>query len=136
VAVGEEWDTSKYASKEHLLWDIREALHQSHGLSADVADFLVPYMFFLMQGTCDTERVKSLPHPVGFRVSGRNGGTWKVTVSDGAFHFEPVPVDDLPTVFEFDAASFVLTSFARIRGGTAYGDTELANHFRGMFFAI
>jgi len=117
-------------------WDIREALHQSHGLSADVADFLVPYMFILMQGMCDTERVKSLPHPVGFRVSGRNGGTWKVTVNDGAFQFEPGPVDDLPTVFEFDAASFVLTSFARIRGGKAYGDTELADRFRGMFFAI
>jgi hypothetical protein len=39
-------------------------------------------------------------------------------------------------VFEFDPASFVLTSFGRIRGGTAYGDGELANRFRGMFFAI
>jgi hypothetical protein len=59
-----------------------------------------------------------------------------VTVTDGAFQYERGPVDDLPTVFEFDPASFVLTSFGRIRGGTAYGDGELADRFRGMFFAI
>jgi hypothetical protein len=117
-------------------WDITEALGQSRGLSADVADFLVPFMFILMQGTHDAERVPSLPQPVGFRVSGRNGGTWKVTVSDAAFTYESGPVDDLPTVLEFDPASFVLTSFGRIRGGTAYGDSELADRFRGMFFAI
>ena len=117
-------------------WDIREALHQPHGLSPDVADFLAPFMFILMQGTHDAARVPSLPRPVGFRVSGRNGGTWRVTVADGGFQYEPGAVDDLPTVFEFDPASFVLTSFGRIRGGTAYGDTDLADRFRGMFFAI
>ena len=117
-------------------WDIREALRLPHGLSPDVADFLVPFMFILMQGTHDTERVPGLPHPVGFRVSGRNGGTWKVTVGDGGFQYEPGPVDGLPTVFEFDPASFVLTTFGRIRAGTAYGDGELADRFRGMFFAI
>ena len=117
-------------------WDIREALRLSHGLSPDVADFLVPFMFILMQGTHDTERVPSLPRPVGFRVSGRNGGTWKVTVGEAGFQYERGPVDGLPTVFEFDPASFVLTSFGRIRGGTAYGDGELADRFRGMFFAI
>ena len=59
-----------------------------------------------------------------------------IAAGDGAFQFEPGSVDDLPTVFEFDPASFVLTSLARIRGGTAYGDTALADRFRGMFFAI
>src|SRR5207248_2122372 len=39
----------------------------------------------LMQGTHDMERVPGLPHPVGFRASGRNGGTWTVTVGEGAF---------------------------------------------------
>jgi hypothetical protein len=117
-------------------WDIREALHRSHGLSPDVADFLVPFMFILMQGTHDADVESSLPQPVGFRVSGRNGGTWKVTVAGGAFAYESGPVDDLATVFEFDPASFVLTTFARIRGGTAYGSTDLANRFRGMFFAL
>jgi uncharacterized protein (TIGR03083 family) len=117
-------------------WDIREALHESSGLSPDVADFLVPFMFILMQGTYDSERVPSLPHPIGFRVSGRNGGTWKVTVSDQAFQYEPAPVDDLRTVFEFDPASFVLTTYDRIRGGTQYGDSALANRFRRMFFPI
>jgi len=117
-------------------WDIREALHQSHGLSADVADFLVPFMFILMQGTYDAELTPDLPAPVGFRISGRNGGTWKVAVGGGVFQFEPGPVDDLPTVLEFDPASFVLTTFNRIRGGTSYGDVELADRFRGMFFAV
>lgn len=120
VAVGEQWDTSKYASKEHLLEVVRDSAVE----------------FFDLVEAPDHWEVQITPDPVGFRVSGRNGGTWKVTVGDGAFQFEPAPVDDLPTVFEFDAASFVLTSFARNRGGTAYGDTELANHFRGTFFAI
>src|SRR5207253_1688902 len=112
--------------------DIREALHIPHGLSPDVADFLVPFMFSIMQGTCDTEEVSSLPQPVGILVSGRNGGAWKVTVGDGALQYEPASVDDLPTVFEYDPASFVLTTFGRIRAGTAYGDRELADRFRGM----
>jgi len=45
-------------------------------------------------------------------------------------------VNDLPLVFEYDPASFVLTIFGRIRAGTAYGNTEVANRFRGMFFAF
>lgn len=117
-------------------WDIREALRRTNGLSADVADFLVPFMFILMLGTHDAEHTPDLPHPVGFRVSGRNGGTWKVTVSAGTFQFEPASVDGVPTVFEFDPASFVLTSFGRTRAGTAYGDEALADRYRGMFFAI
>jgi uncharacterized protein (TIGR03083 family) len=117
-------------------WDIREALGRSSGLSPDVADFLVPFMFILMQGTHDADEVSHLPAPVGFRVSGRNSGTWRVTVGDGSYAYEPGPVDDLPTVFEFDPASFVLTTYGRTRGGTNYGDRELADRFRGMFFAI
>jgi uncharacterized protein (TIGR03083 family) len=115
-------------------WDMREHLGIPSGLSSDVADFLVPYAFSIMQGTLATEVGSDLPHPVGFRISGRNASTWKVTVADGTLQYEPAPVDDLPTIFEFDPASFVLTSFNRIRGGTAYGDIAVANQFRGMFF--
>lgn len=115
-------------------WDVREALRLPHGLSPDVADFLVPFMLSLMQGVHDAEKVPSLPAPVGIRVSGRNGGSWKATVRDGALKFEPGPVDDLPVVFELDPASFVLNTFGRTRAGTGYGDVELANRFRGMFF--
>lgn len=117
-------------------WDIEEALHRSHGLSADVADFLVPFMFILMQGTDDDKRSPDLPQPVGLRVSGCNAGTWKVTVSNGSFQFEPSAVESLPTVFEFDPASFVLTTYDRIRAGTAYGDVEPAGRLPGIFFAI
>jgi uncharacterized protein (TIGR03083 family) len=117
-------------------WDIRTALGRFTGLNADVADFLVPFMFILMQGTHDAEHFPDLPAPIGFRISGRNAGTWKVTITNGAFTFEPAPVDDLPAVFEFDPASFVLTTYARIHGGTNYGDRALGDSFRGMFFAI
>jgi uncharacterized protein (TIGR03083 family) len=117
-------------------WDIKEALHQPYSLSADVADYLVPFMFANMQGTVDTDRVTSLPHPVGIRVSGRNASTWKVTVGDGTLQFEPASVEGLRTVFEFDPASFVLNTFGRAQVGTAYGDRELADQFRGMFFSF
>lgn len=117
-------------------WDIRQALGLPYGLSPDVADFLVPFMFSIMQGTCDTDKVQSLPQPVGFRISGRNRSTWKVTVGDGVLQYEPTAVDDLPTIFEYDPASFVLTTFGRVSAGTDYGDRQLANTFRGIFFAF
>jgi hypothetical protein len=44
------------------------------------------------------------------------------------------PVADLPVVFDLDPGSFVLNPFGRIRAGTGYGEVELANRFRGMFF--
>jgi uncharacterized protein (TIGR03083 family) len=116
-------------------WDIHEARGEPWGLSPDVADFLVPFSFIIMQGTLDTNRVTSLPHPVGFRISGRNGGTSKVTIDGGAVAVEAGSVDDLETVFEFDPASFVLTTFGRIRGGTEYGNREVAAQFRDAFFA-
>jgi hypothetical protein len=93
-------------------------------------------MFILMQGTHDAENFPDLPAPVGFRVSGRNAGAWKVTISGGTFAFEPASVDELPVVFEFDPATFTLTTYARMNGGTSYGDREQADNFRCMFFAI
>lgn len=117
-------------------WDIREKLGVPHGLGPDAADFLVPWMFVLWQGTTDLDRVGPEPIRVGFRVSGRNGGTWRVQVDREGYKFEPGPVDDLPTVFEFDPASLVLTAFGRIRAGTAYGDQAIAQRYRELFFSI
>ena len=37
---------------------------------------------------------------------------------------------------QFNAASLVLTAFGRIRGGTAYGQSALADAYRSIFFAI
>ncbi len=117
-------------------WDIREKLGAPHGLSPDAADFLVPWMFILWQGTADLDRVGPEPIRVGFRVSGRNGGTWRVQVDRDGYKYEPGPIDDLPTVFEFDPASLVLTAFGRIRAGTAYGDQDMAQRYRELFFSI
>ncbi|HEV8639002.1 MAG TPA: maleylpyruvate isomerase family mycothiol-dependent enzyme [Chloroflexota bacterium] len=116
-------------------WDIREGQKTAHGLSGDSADFLVPFMFILWQATTDLGRVESL-RPIGIRVSGRNGGTWRVSVAQSGYGYEPGPVDDLAAVLEFDPASLVLTAFGRIRSGTAYGDQALADAYRGIFFAI
>jgi hypothetical protein len=37
-------------------------------------------------------------------------------------------------VFDFDPCSFVLNTFGRTRAGTGYGDIQLADRFRDMFF--
>jgi hypothetical protein len=119
-------------------WDIREGLGMSTGLSGDVGDFLAPIMFILWQATTVPERAGGEPIRAGVRVSGRNGGLWRVTVSDGGFAYERSDEDgaDLPVVFEFDPGSLVLTAYGRLHGGTAYGDTALADRFRGLFHSI
>ena len=108
------------------------------GLSGDVADFLVPIMFILWQATTDQERLPSEPLEAGIRVSGRNGGAWHVTVSSDGYAYEKVAALDagLPVVFDFDPASLVLTAYGRMNGGTAYGDTEAADRYRSLFYAI
>ncbi|HZS93968.1 MAG TPA: maleylpyruvate isomerase N-terminal domain-containing protein [Chloroflexota bacterium] len=117
-------------------WDMHEARGEKRGLAPDVADFLVPFCFVILQGTLDTDKVTDLPHPVGVKVSGRNGGSWKVSIEGGAVQFEPGAVDDLDTVIEFDPASFVLTTFGRVRAGTDYGNREVADTFRESFFSF
>ena len=49
---------------------------------------------------------------------------------------EPGDLSDLPLVLEFDPASFVLTAMGRINGGTARGDTALAERYCNLFFRI
>src|SRR5436190_16771282 len=117
-------------------WDIREGRRTAHGLSGDAADWLVPFMFILWQATTDLGKAEGVTRPIGVRVDGRNGGEYRISVTPSGYAYEVGPVDDLPAVLEFDPASLVLTAFGRIRGGTAYGDTALADAYRGIFFAI
>ena len=119
-------------------WDVREGLGMPNGLPGDVADLLAPIMFILWQATTVPDRVGTEPLHAAIRVSGRGGGAWRVTVSDSGYSYEPVSDNgaDLPVVFDFDPGSLVLTAYGRISGGTAYGDTALAERYRGLFHSI
>ena len=116
-------------------WDLREGRGQVHALNGDAADLLVPFMFALWQGTCRTDLVTE-PFDIGIRVSGRNGGDYKVSVSDQGMTYEPGEIDSLPTVIEFDAASLVLRTYNRMNSGTVRGDQALADRYLSLFFAI
>jgi hypothetical protein len=109
-----------------------------NGLSGDVADFLVPIMFILWQNTTELEKIGAEPCCVGVRVTGRNGGAWKVNVAESGYSYEPAANDgaDLPAVLDFDPGSLVLTAYGRIHGGTAYGDPAMADRYRTLFHAI
>jgi uncharacterized protein (TIGR03083 family) len=119
-------------------WDVREGLGLPNGLPGDVADFLAPIMFILWQATTVPERVGAEPLRAGVRVSGRNGGMWQITVTNEGYAYEPASngVADLPVVFDFDPGSLVLTAYGRIHGGTAYGDSALADKYRSLFHSI
>jgi len=116
-------------------WDIRQASGRAHAVSGDVADLLVPSMFAIWQGTARTDLVTE-PFTVGIRVTGRNAGDYRVTVGPDGLGYEQGPLDDLPTVIDFDAASLVLTAFGRINGGTVRGDMDLAERYLNLFFRI
>jgi uncharacterized protein (TIGR03083 family) len=119
-------------------WDIREGLQMTTGLPGDVADFLVPVMFILWQATTDPAQVGTDPLHVAVRVSGRNGGTWHVHVTESGYTYGSAAADAAtpPVVFDFDPASLVLTAYGRINGGTAYGDPALADRYRTLFHSI
>jgi uncharacterized protein (TIGR03083 family) len=116
-------------------WDIRQGSGRAHGLSGDVADLLVPFMFAIWQGTVRTEAVTE-PFTIGIRVSGRNAGDYRVSVSDQGLKYEPGDIDSLPTYIEFDAGSLVLTAFGRSNSGTVRGDMALADRYLNLFFRI
>ncbi|MQA98077.1 MAG: maleylpyruvate isomerase family mycothiol-dependent enzyme [Streptosporangiales bacterium] len=116
-------------------WDIREGAGRPHGLAADTADLLVPLSFIVWQSTCDTTGVP--PYSLGIRIlSGANAGDTVARVTEEGIVFEPGDLSGLPGVIEFDPASFVLTAFGRINGGTHRGDTELLGRFCNLFFRI
>jgi uncharacterized protein (TIGR03083 family) len=116
-------------------WDIRQNSGRAHGLSGDAADLLVPFMFAIWQGTVRSDAVTE-PFTIGIRVSGRNAGDYRVSVSDQGLTYEPGEIDSLPALIEFDAGSLVLTAFGRSNSGTVRGDMDLAERYLNLFFRI
>ena len=116
-------------------WDIRQGGGRAHALPADTADLLVPFMFIIWQSTIRPDADLS-PFTIGIRVSGRNAGDTRVSISDQGMSYEPGDIDDLPAMLEFDPGSMVLTAFGRVNGGTAIGDAALADRFLNLFYRI
>jgi hypothetical protein len=116
-------------------WDIRQGTGEAHGISGDAADLLVPFMFVLWQSTIKPD-ADLTPFTIGIRVTGRNGGDYRVSVGEQGMQYEAGQVDDLPTVIDFDAGSMVLTTFGRSNSGTVRGDADLADRFLNLFFRI
>ena len=118
-------------------WDIRQGTGRAHGLEGDAADLLVPFMLILWQATVDRQPSVE-PCEVGIRVSGQNGGTWRVRVGPDGLTYAPAEEEaaDLPAVIEFDPGSFVLTAFGRSNSGTIRGDKQLAERYLNLFFRI
>ena len=116
-------------------WDIREGTGRNHAMSGDAADLLVPFMFVLWQYTIKPDADLS-PFTIGVRVTGRNAGGYRISLSDQGMQYEPGDTADLPAVLDFDAGSLVLTTFGRCNAGTARGDVDLADRFLNLFFRI
>ena len=117
-------------------WDVREGTGVPHAIDGDAADLLVPVIFILWQATADTAAV-DVPYTVGVRTSGRNGSEMRLDVTSDGLQFAPGSIDDCAAILEFDPASFVLTAYGRMNGGTVRsGDRELAGRFRSLFFPI
>ena len=116
-------------------WDIRQTSGQAHGLDGDTADLLVPFMFAIWQGTLQADAVPE-PFTIGIRVSGRNGGDYRVSVSGDGLTYEEGEIESLPAYIEFDAGSLVLTAFGRGNFGTIRGNMDLAEKYLNLFFRI
>jgi uncharacterized protein (TIGR03083 family) len=116
-------------------WDIRQGAGRGHGLDGDAADLLVPLCFGLWQFTCDLSGME--PFTVGIRIaSGANAGDSVASVTGDALTFTPGNIDHLSDSIEFDPASFVLTVYGRINGGTYRGDRKALERFCNLFFRI
>lgn len=121
-------------------WDIRQGTNLAHGITGDTGDLLAPFMFILWSATVEVP-AETDPISIGVRVTGRNGGDYRVSVGpDGLTYargdLDGGSLDDLPAVIEFDPGSLVLTAFGRINGGTIRGDRRLADRFLNSFFRI
>ncbi|HEX5497505.1 MAG TPA: maleylpyruvate isomerase N-terminal domain-containing protein [Mycobacteriales bacterium] len=116
-------------------WDVRQGTGKAHGVNGDAADLLVPFMFVLWQSTAtvgpDTETAE-----VGVRVTGRNGGDFRLSISPDGLAYEATDIDGCPAVIEFDPGSFVLTVFGRGNFGTLRGDRDVAERMLNLFFRI
>ena len=115
-------------------WDIRQGSGRSHVMDGDAADLLVPFCYIVWQSTAECAGIEAFD--LGVRLTGNNGGDTRVSVTPDGITLEPGDVSGLPLVLEFDAASFVLTVMGRVNGGTARGDTALAERFGNIFFRI
>ena len=117
-------------------WDIRAGLGQMQPLTEDAANTLMPYMFIVLQVTVDPEQAKGFDATWGVRISGDQGGSWKLQLKNGALTYEEASVAASPVVFNFDPNDWVLTAYQRFPGGAAIGDRELAYRIRRLFFKI
>ena len=73
-------------------WDIKEGSGKAHALDADAADLLVPFMFIIWQSTINPDS-DTTPFTIGVRVSGRNGGDTRVSVSEAGMSYEPGDIE-------------------------------------------
>ena len=113
-------------------WDVRQGTGRAHGLTGEVGDVLVPFMFVLWQYTI----AEPEPCELGIRItSGPNAGDTRVTVGPEGMTYAPGDVSDL-TVIEFDPGSFVLTAFGRSNSGTIRGERRVADTYLNLFFRI
>ena len=117
-------------------WDIREGSGRPHALEGRAADLLVPLCFVLWTATArvgpDTR-----PLTLGVRItSGENAGDTRITVGPDGLTTSADSIADVPTVIDFDPASFVLTAYGRMNAGTVHGDRELGHAFLDGFFRI
>lgn len=120
-------------------WDMRWGLGKKDAsLDERSAGVLVPYMFILMQSTVDQESAAGLNATYGIVVDGEWGGTWKATVSDGEFSYEPAEsLDDVQATYHYaNASDFVLTIFQRVNAGEASGDRDIISKIDTLFFRI
>ncbi|HYJ68176.1 MAG TPA: maleylpyruvate isomerase family mycothiol-dependent enzyme [Nocardioidaceae bacterium] len=117
-------------------WDIREGSGRAHVMSAEAADLLVPLGFILWQATAQCQPDDEA-YSVGVRItSGHNAGATRLDVSPDGVAFEPASLDGVPTVLEFDPASFILTAYGRINAGAVRGDIRQAERFLNLCFRI
>ena len=116
-------------------WDIRQGTGRAHALSGDTADLLAPLMFILWQVTTEVPADME-PYSVGIRVSGRNAGDYKVSISGEGLSYALQDLSGEPAVIDFDAGSLVLTAFGRVNAGTIRGDRAVADQFLNSFFRI
>lgn len=115
-------------------WDVRQGTGRAHGLSGEVGDLRIPFMFVLWKYTT-TPAAEACD--IGIRItSGPNAGDTRVHVGPEGMSYEPGDVSDLSTVIEFDPGSFVLTAFGRSNSGSIRGDRAVADRYLNLFFRI
>jgi hypothetical protein len=117
-------------------WDIRDGSGRAHVLSGEAADLLVPLGFILWQATAQCQP-EDEAYSIGVRIgSGHSAGETRLDVAPSGVSFEAASLEGVPTVLEFDPATFVLTAYGRTNTGTVRGDARLAERFLNLCFRI